>query len=112
MKTSARILRSIGLGVFLAILQFGCATTSSTGGGLTLEQTHQQVEDAMLTFRNVSISGNLTTAEREGIQAAYQQYQDAYGAALTQAGSDKKAVAPESVKTAAEGVVARVSAIP
>ncbi len=112
MKTIRSTLCWIALGTCIAIVQFGCASTGSSGGGLTLEQTHQQVEDAMLAFRNATIAGDISTAQRESVQTAYKQYQEAYGAALTQADSNRKAPAPENVKAAAEGVVARVSAIP
>ena len=112
MKTIARILGVALVSVIATTLNFGCASAPTTGGGITLDQTDQKVEMAMLKFRDESIAGNLTTAEREGIQKAYQAYRTAYNAALAEAGSDKKAAASDSVKAAADDVVARVAAIP
>lgn len=112
MKVLVQVLGIVLLVSLAVLFESGCASAGSAGGGLTLDQTHQQVEDAMLTFRNASIAGNITTAEREAVQAAYKQYKQAYDAALSQAGSNDKAPAPDNVKAAAEGVVARVSALP
>lgn len=111
MKLLTQAFGVVTIAALAAILNSGCASAGS-GGGLTLQQTHQQVQDAMLAFRNASAAGNVTTAEREDVQAAYKRYQEAYNAALAEAGSDEKAVAPDNVKAAAEGVVARLSALP
>lgn len=112
MKILSRLSSLVLIGALVFLLNLGCASTGSEGGGLTLQQTHQQVEDAMLVFRNASIAGNTTTAQTEAIQAAYKQYQAVYEAALAQAGSDEKAPAPDNVKAAAEDVKARVAAMP
>jgi len=112
MKRIARILVVALMGVSVATVDIGCASTPATGGEISLDQTYQQVEEAMLKFRDESIGGNLTNAEREGVQTAYKGFQTAYKSALAVAGSNKKSAAPDSVKAAAEDVVARVSAIP
>lgn len=112
MKILAQLAGLVLISLLSVLLNCGCASTDSGGEGLTLQQTHQQVEDAMIGFRNASIAGNTTTAQQEAIQAAYTQYKAAYETALAQAGSDLKAPAPENVKAAAEDVVAKVTAMP
>jgi len=98
--------------IVAALIALGCASPGSGSGGLTLEQTREQVDVAMRAFQNASITGDLTTAQRDGIEKAYKEYKQAYDAALVQAESNDKAAAPDPVKAAAEGVVSRVSSLP
>ena len=115
MKTLAQVLRLTLAGVVIVALNFGCATTGSTssgGHGLTLKQTSDQVENAMLRYRNESIAGALTDAQREGIQNAYKQYKAIFSDALVKAGSNMNSATPANLQAAAENVVARVAAIP
>jgi len=107
-----KVLTLVLMGACIMMLSLGCPTTSSGTRQLTLKETSDQVEDAMLTYRNASIAGALTAAQTEGIKAAYKNYKTAYDAALAQAGSGKNAASPDNVKAAAEQVIARVSAIP
>jgi len=99
----------------LAFLTFTCAPANAEEKKeLTLHQVSLQVEDAMLRFRNASIAGDVTTAQREAIEEAYKAFGKVYKTAVEDAGGKKQAKktpASVEVKAAAEKVIASVAAL-
>ena len=103
----------------VGVLMFAVVSPSALLGSeakkdFTLRQVYEQVEEAMQGFRNASIAGDITTAQREGIDKAYKEFKTVYDAAVEAAGGKEKAkkVASDKVKAAAETVIAKVASIP
>ena len=90
------------LRVFLLSLVFcGCTTTNHDD---PLYQTNLRVEEAMRTFRNVELSGFITAAQREAVQAARAEYESAHVKAQTT--PDDGSI--EAAKTAADKLITLV----
>ena len=95
------------------LLVGGCSSAGpGQGGSPTLKQTRMRVEGPMLRYRNEVTAGAVTLAERQRVDAAYKNFQQAYAAALQAAGSNEHAPTPDNLKALANQVVDAVAAIP
>ena len=92
--------------LFCALFLSGCTTTEQKND--PLYQTNLHVSNAKRTFREAKISGFITAAQREAIDAALKDYDTAYEAAKANPDSANISAA----KKAAEEVITRVSGLP
>jgi hypothetical protein len=96
---------------FTAMLLGGCSTPNS-GGGRTLKQTEMDVSWPMTRFRNAVAAGNVTTAQQDRVNQAYESFRAAYQQALKAANNDGSVPAPANVKSLANTVLTAISSIP
>jgi hypothetical protein len=91
----------------------GCTSASSSKGAYpTLKQTRMNVDWPMTRYRNAVAAGAVTLGERQQVDAAYQDFQKAFDAAVQAAHSNYDATTPDNVKALANQVIAAIQAIP
>lgn len=94
------------------LLVNGCQTGSATGTYPTLKQTRINVDWPMTRYRNAVAAGGVTLAERERVDQAYKNYQQAFDAAVAAAHSNFDSTTPDNVKALANQVIDAIAAIP
>jgi hypothetical protein len=104
---------SLVLAISGAMLVGGCASAGSVKGAYpTLNQTRMHVDWPMTRYRNAAAAGAVTLAERQQVDEAYKNYQQAFDAAVKAANNNLEATTPDNVKALANQVIEAIAAIP
>ena len=98
--------------VSACLLMGGCASTGSGKGAYpTLKQTRMNVDWPMTRYRNAVSAGAVTLGERQQVDEAYKNYQQAFDAAVKSANNNLEVTTPDNVKALANQVLQAIGAI-
>ena len=96
-----------------SMLLGGCSSTGAPKGAYpTLKQTQMHVDWPMTRYRNAVAAGAVTLGERQQVDAAYKNFEQAFGAAVQAAHNNYDATTPDNVKALANQVIDAIAAIP
>ena len=105
-------MKHICLFLFAAVT-LGCFSGCVAPGGVNpLKITRNDIDWAMVHYRNQADFGFYTTAEKERVTAAYTAYQTAFNQALKQANSNLDAPTPTNVLQLADQLKVVLGSLP
>jgi len=86
-----------------------CSPSAQTTAYNTLATTGITVNTAYTTYLNLVVTGKVATNSVPAVSQAYNDFQTAYGAALTIAQFNPNAIAPSNVVASANALVAKIN---
>jgi hypothetical protein len=96
-----------------SMLVGGCTSSGSTKGAYpTLKQTRMNVDWPMTRYRNAVSAGAVTPEMQQQVNTAYQNYQQAFDAAVKAANGNYDVTTPDNVKALANQLLQTLGAIP
>ncbi len=110
MKTRLQKALVVLLGLATLCVISGCATVGS--GVYRLKQTRDDVDWAMVGYRNRVSFGQVTLGFQQQVTSAYTAYQTAFNEAVAQAHSNYNAPTPDNVKQLADQLLSVLGSIP
>lgn len=106
------LIAAIILAFGLVIIEGGCTTPSSqTVAYNTLATTGLTANAAFTAYMDLVVKGKVATNSVPNIAAAYNDFQAAYGAALTLAQFNPNAIAPSNVVASANSLVIKINIV-
>jgi hypothetical protein len=105
-------LKQIGILLFAAVI-LGCVSGCVAPGGVnSLKITRNDIDWAMVHYRNRADFGFLTVQEKDQVTAAYTAYQTAFDEAFKQANSNLDAPTPANVTQLADQLKVVLGSLP